>query len=405
MRYSKNGYFFIYDYNGVNLMHPIKPQLVGKNLYNLKDKNGVLLIQKLIQSAKNGGEYVYYIWEHPKTKKPENKIGYALGIDDWKWMIGTGLYINDIKSVIQKKRAVQEKRLKNALTNIFLIVIVAILIVSFLSYLFLNRIKNIILSYNEKIKNHNKTLEKQVEEKTKQNIKQLELIQQQSKLASMGEMIGAIAHQWRQPLNTIATSIQNLKYDYKEGKLNNEDFIDNFIQKNKKTIKFMSKTIDDFRSFFRVDKEKVDFKVKEATQAVIDMQSAQLKDHHIKVNISGEEFLINGFLNEYQQVILNIINNAKDALIDAHIENPIINITLKNKKILIQDNAGGIPNNIIDRIFEPYFTTKEQGKGTGIGLYMSKMIIENNMGGTLSVKNGNGGALFVIEFDNQKEKV
>jgi len=160
----------------------------------------------------------------------------------------------------------------------------------------------------------------------------------------------------------------------------------------------MSKTIDDFRSFFRIDKERIDFKVKEATQSVIDMQSTQLKNHNITLNISGDEFIYNGLQSEYQQVILNLINNAKDVLIENEIDTPTIDIILENNKIYVQDNAGGIPNDIISRVFEPYFTTKDQGKGTGMGLYMSKMIIEDNMGGNLSVINKNNGALFCIKL-------
>jgi signal transduction histidine kinase len=215
----------------------------------------------------------------------------------------------------------------------------------------------------------------------------------------MGEMIGAIAHQWRQPLNSISTSIQNLKYDFLEGKLQEKKYVMDFIEHNKKTIKFMSNTIDDFRSFFRVDKKKVDFPIKQTTQSVIDMQISQLKCHNIKIEIIGEEFVYNGLQSEYQQVILNLINNAKDAIIDNNIQNPYIKIELKDNKIFVMDNAGGIPDDIVNRIFEPYFTTKDQGKGTGMGLYMSKMIIEDNMGGKLTVQNIDDKAIFCIDFD------
>jgi len=120
-------------------------------------------------------------------------------------------------------------------------------------------------------------LEVEISKALKENTKQLQVLQQQSKMAQMGEMIGAIAHQWRQPLNVISTSIQNLKYDFKDGYLNDKEYIQKFIDKNKKTVKFMSKTIDDFRSFFRVDKEKKNFNVRETTESVVAMQSAQLK--------------------------------------------------------------------------------------------------------------------------------
>ncbi|MEA1893021.1 MAG: HAMP domain-containing sensor histidine kinase [Campylobacterota bacterium] len=130
------------------------------------------------------------------------------------------------------------------------------------------------------------------------------------------------------------------------------------------------------------------------------MLSSQLKNHEIKLNISGESSVCNGFQSEYQQVILNIINNAKDALVENKIDNAKIDIVFKNSTVSIKDNAGGIPQDVVDRIFEPYFTTKEQGKGTGMGLYMSKMIIEDNMGGSLHVSNGDDGAIFIIDLNN-----
>ena len=275
-----------------------------------------------------------------------------------------------------------------------------------------NRLKELNKELEEKVKDKtkklkelNETLKDQIKEKIAENTKQLQILQQQSKMASMGEMIGAIAHQWRQPLNAIGTSIQNLKYDYLEGKLKDEVYIKEFIDTNKQTIKFMSKTIDDFRSFFRLDKEKQNFFVLETTLSVIEMQSAQLKNHNIKIVLEGDEFEYYGFKSEYQQVILNLINNAKDILIEKQIQAPKIYIELKNKQITIMDNGGGVKDEIIDRIFEPYFTTKEQGRGTGMGLYMSKMIIEENMNGKLEVKNTQDGAMFILDFNQQDDKV
>ena len=135
----------------------------------------------------------------------------------------------------------------------------------------------------EELKVLNHSLEYKVKEEVEKSTKQFKLLQQQSKLAQMGEMIGSIAHQWRQPLNEISTGIQNLKYDYKEGLLEDEAYVKIFIDKNKKTIKFMSQTIDDFRNFFRVDKDKKEFDIKEATSSIITMQSAQLKNIVLKL--------------------------------------------------------------------------------------------------------------------------
>jgi signal transduction histidine kinase len=221
----------------------------------------------------------------------------------------------------------------------------------------------------------------------------------------MGEMIGAIAHQWRQPLNALTIQIQSLKYNYKNNEIN-EEFLNNFISKNKKTIQFMSNTIDDFRNFFRIDKEKNNFNVKQTIESVVSMQKAQLINHDIKLNINGDEFEYYGLKSEFQQVILNIINNAKDAFVEKNIKDAVIDIKLnkKDKSIIIKDNAGGIPDDIIKRIFEPYFTTKEQGKGTGMGLYMSKMIIVDNMNSVLEVTNDNNGAVFTIKLKEDSDE-
>lgn len=146
----------------------------------------------------------------------------------------------------------------------------------------------------------------------------------------------------------------------------------------------------DFR-FFLVDNEKL-------PKSVVKMQSAQLKEYNIKLHLNGEKFNFIGFDSEYKQVILNIVSNAKDVLLEKNIENPIITIEVKNGVVTIEDNGGGIPENILDRIFEPYFTTKEQGKGTGMGLYMSKMIMEVNMNSILRVENIDSRANFIIEF-------
>lgn len=227
------------------------------------------------------------------------------------------------------------------------------------------------------------------------NKKQNVLIQQQSKLAAMGEMIGAIAHQWRQPLNELSIRIQKLKYSYAEDKVD-EEFIKQFIEKNRDTINFMSQTIDDFRNFFRIDKNKVVFDVKSTIEETINLQNAQLYHRNIHVNLSGDTFKFEGYKSEFQQVLLNIFSNAKDIFKTNETEEPTIDVTIQDNIIYIQDNGGGIPEDILTRAFEPYFTTKAQGEGTGMGLYLSKMIIEENMQGKITLENKGDGVLVTI---------
>jgi signal transduction histidine kinase len=254
---------------------------------------------------------------------------------------------------------------------------------------------------SRKLSEFNITLEAKVNQGIEEIRKKDKLLEQQSKLASMGEMVGNIAHQWRQPLNALAGNIQFLKEDYEDGIID-EAFLDDYIKQNMEFINFMSKTIDDFRDFFKTGKIKEPFNILESIDKPLNIVRGQFKLLNIHLDIRGEDFVINGIESEFQQVVLNIVNNAKDALLENKISNGLIiikSIMKDNIGILtIQDNAGGIPTDIIDRVFEPYFTTKEEGKGTGIGLYMSKSIIENNMDAKLIVKNEGDGAKFEIKF-------
>jgi len=259
-----------------------------------------------------------------------------------------------------------------------------------------------IITAKKEVQKFNETLNEKVSEEIAKNQKKDKLLIQQSKLAAMGEMIGAIAHQWRQPLNTLAMQLQFIEDDFEDG-LINEEYLSNYSKESMKLVNFMSKTIDDFRNFFTIDKTKVNFDVKQKIEDTINILSSQLENHEIKLTLKGESFTVSGFPSEFQQVILNIINNSKDALVENLIKNGEIEVIIESNNsmgcIRIKDNAGGIPTDVIDRIFEPYYTTKEQGKGTGLGLYMSKMIIDDNMQGKISVENEESGAVFIIELE------
>jgi len=241
------------------------------------------------------------------------------------------------------------------------------------------------------------TLEKRVSQQVDEIHQKNQMIGQQHKLVAMGEMIGAIAHQWRQPLNALSINIQNLEDDFYEG-LIDEAFIEAFVTYNQNIISFMSSTIDDFRNFFRIDKEKQDFSVKKAIEETLHLQEAQLSNHGIRVELSGEDFSLHTYKSEFKQVLLNLIGNAKDAIIAHKRRDGQITISLLSSAITFEDNGGGIETSLLERIFEPYFTTKEQGKGIGLGLYISKMIMEQHLQGTLHAHNGDEGAIFTIAF-------
>jgi len=232
-------------------------------------------------------------------------------------------------------------------------------------------------------------------------IKQKEqLLFQQSKSAAMGEMISNIAHQWRQPLNALSLTIQNIYYSYESNELDIKQ-LKRSTDKAEKLMLSMSQTIDDFRDFFKPNKIHEEFNISSTINKTIDLISASYKNSNIVlIKTLEEKLIIHGPSNEFSQVLLNILNNSKDAIQTNNILNPNVSITSYYNNdvaiIEIEDNAGGINPNIINKIFEPYFTTKAQDIGTGIGLYMSKMIIEKSMHGKIDVSNTMQGVKFTI---------
>ncbi len=252
-----------------------------------------------------------------------------------------------------------------------------------------------------KLEEYKNQLEVMVSQEIAKRMEQEQILIQQSKLAAMGEMIGNIAHQWRQPLNTLGLQIQDIADAYNFGELN-EEYLNKSVKESMRVIEKMSNTINDFKDFFKPDKKKVDFTVTEALEDAVPIIEASLKNNFITLETEIiEDSTIHGFLNEYSQVLLNMINNAKDALKRCEEKQKRIRVVVDKDgsgrtRVRISDNGGGIPEEIMEKIFEPYFTTKHKAEGTGIGLYMSKMIIERNMQGTITAENIEGGAMFTI---------
>jgi C4-dicarboxylate-specific signal transduction histidine kinase len=249
----------------------------------------------------------------------------------------------------------------------------------------------------------NSTLEIEIAKAKETTQTQERLLAQQSKMAAMGEMIGAIAHQWRQPLNQLSLEKDMLVEDYFFQELTDEK-VKTFQNSFNDTLLYMSKTIDDFRNFFMPSKEKVEFEVYTCLQNAANLISSTLKNSNIELEIieTDTKLQLFGHPNEFSQVLINLINNAKDAIGLNKIKSGKIIIEIKElaDKLLVEisDNAGGIPDDILDKIFDPYFTTKFASSGTGLGLYMSKNIIEKSMNGELSVRNGTNGAIFTISL-------
>ena len=236
----------------------------------------------------------------------------------------------------------------------------------------------------------------------KEEIKiQQKIIIQSEKMVSMGEMIGNIAHQWRQPLNALSSLITNLNIKYDSENLDPE-FFKVFFTKSDNLIQKMSETIDDFRNFFNPDKAKQEFDLKIFFSDTIDFFINTYRFPNLKINlICDADIKLVSFKNELMQVIINIFKNSYDAYEDNKIDDKRIDVLVSensdNVLINIIDFAGGIDEEIIKRVFEPYFTTKYKSDGTGIGLYMSKMIIENSMEGNINLVNSeNGGVTEII---------
>lgn len=231
---------------------------------------------------------------------------------------------------------------------------------------------------------------------------------QQSKLAAMGEMIDNIAHQWRQPLNNLAMIVQDSEFAYRGGRID-QKYVAKMTSDSMDQINFMSQTIDDFRNFVKPDQRNNPFDINDAVAESIQLLEGMFRAHTIRVDVEycSEPLIGFGSSSEFKQVMINLLNNARDALVEHKVVNPLITIRLfcddMYGAITIQDNGGGIDESVIERIFEPYFSTKKEGKGSGIGLYISYSIIRTKMGGTIEASNVGNGTLFTLTIPLYKD--
>ena len=265
--------------------------------------------------------------------------------------------------------------------------------------------------HNAELATHNRQMQEahlKLELETAERIRILEdlrhkeqLLIQQSRLAAMGEMLVNISHQWRQPLNVVGLKIQELGLSCKYGRFS-EELLDGNIAETMAIVQHMSQTINDLQEFLSPNKEKTPFRVDQVITKTVGLIKENFKSLGISIELSsvGEPQVI-GYPNEYGQVLLNLLMNAKDAFVEHGASGACITVRAWSENgrslVTIADNAGGIKEDILAKIFDAYFTTKELGKGTGVGLFLSKTIIEANMGGRLSARNINGGAEFTIE--------
>jgi len=231
-----------------------------------------------------------------------------------------------------------------------------------------------------------------------------EILIHQSKMATMGEMIGVIAHQLKQPLNILSLYCSDIKDSYKYDEID-ETFIEKFDADTQEQIAFMTETINGFTNFFNPNKEKQQFSLKSAIDNTLHLLDKQMLNNNITIHTTIGKENVYGVESEFSQIFLNLITNSKDAFIERKIENREISITTLTKEqysiVIFEDNAGGIPKENIDKIFDPYFTTKEYGTGTG--LYMVKLVIQNSFEGKLKIQTSDKGTKFIVIFKSEKD--
>ena len=387
---EKKQYYFLIDNKNVVIAHSNKTvvnkklkdiSFVSKNIMNtLEDKKSI------------DNTFVSYTYQGLK------KVSYVKYFKDWDWLVGTGYYSFELAEFIQNEKEKLEQRGAEDLKTILLLSLLATSILFLLSYYLSSLVRNRFITYkNELLKEIKKNREKD------------SVLSQQSKMAAMGEMLANIAHQWRQPLSVISTASSGIRLKKEFNDLSEKEMfsslsiIDNSAQ-------YLSKTIDDFTNFFSSNKKMVLISTNKLWDNINTLISAQFKYNNIEFILDIKKENVSILANELIQVLLNIVNNSKDQFLLSSNEKRLIFISIKldqkNFVIEVKDNAGGINEDIISRVFEPYFTTKHQSQGTGIGLYMCEQIVSRNLKGTITAINTNfsyknenyKGASFIISI-------
>ncbi len=416
---DKKNYLLIYkieDFKGGEkfakmLVNANRPDLEGKYISaEYEDAHGKKFRKKFLKEIDiYGYAFVDYMYKKLDSNDVRPKVSYFRLYPHWDWVIGAGAYLDGINEEIAIKKASLKKNVQMEITSAVFIFIFFSIVASSFAVFFGKRIEKVLKTKNiqvkqkrKELKKLNKELSKRVKNEVQKSREQEQLLIQKSKFIAIGEMISNIAHQWRQPLSELSAIMMTLKFKHNLNKLDD----DTMAEKSKDAehlLEYMSTTIDDFRGFFMPSREKKEFFVEEAIDSVMNIIGTSIKDKNIALHVEVQkDEKIYGHKNEFEQVLLNLITNAKNALLGSKNTSPKISINLTSDKtftyLSIKDNAGGIEAKPIDKIFQPYFTTREDKGGTGIGLYMSKLIIEKSMGGILIAENCDKGANFTIRL-------
>ena len=332
---------------------------------------------------------------------------YIEDVQNYKTHIQKNINTDETDKFLEAKKKIYLEKQDKFINFVTVLGISILLFLALFTFLMSSIIKNIVKKYlNEVDKKEqmlqltNQNLESKITKGIKEGEVKNKMILQQSKLTIMGSMLSMIAHQWRQPLSELTGVLMELEVATKFKQVD-DNHIFGSVKRSNNLINYMSNTIDDFRNFYQPDKTKEYFFAGDACKKTLKIIDATLKNLSISIDFNiNEDKKVLGYPREYSQVILNIITNAKDSIMERNIKNGKISIDidfLDDKSIVkIRDNAGGIDNNNLDYIFDPYLSTKNASKGTGIGLYISKVIIEKNMNGELSATNDDNGAVFTV---------
>jgi signal transduction histidine kinase len=264
-----------------------------------------------------------------------------------------------------------------------------------------------IIHLKDTLKKNNLFLEDRVKEEVEKSRDKDRIIARQQRLSYIGEVLSSVAHHWRQPLNQLTLLIEDLNDGYKYGDLNQEYFEKN-SEDMVKIVNYMSKTIDNFRDFFAPNEQETIFFVTEAIENALELYDMSIKQDSINIELDIDSNLkIKGFVNEFSRVIVSLIENSHEAILRNKIELPKIKISATQKNDLVNvkivDNAGGVSNEFIEKVFDPYSTVKNQTKGTGLGLFFCKVVVESHMNGNIGIENFENGIKVEMSFMEQKD--
>ncbi len=368
--FSQDEFIFLYNIKSLNNLISDSKLVLEKNIITGKNELNAIKDILITNDYKSDVFYTY-----------NNKLIYSTFVPNIRTFISAGTYLNSINKIVKQKTKKANEKLNKKIASLVITMFTIASIFFILSYILSKKIERMFKNYRIKIGRGE------------------QLLIQKSKMASMGEMIGNIAHQWRQPLSQLSGLFFDIEsaYDYKEL---NKKYLTKRSDEANDLIEYMSKTIDDFKEFYNPNTKKEKFNILHTVESALKIVGSSLKFHNIKIDLQVDNSLhVKGFPSEFSQVILNIISNSKDIALLRDIKEPKIKIftDIKNDKISlhIEDNCGGINEANKEKIFEPYFTTKYD-YGTGIGLYMCKVIIENKMGGKIFAINITNGSRFTI---------